>query len=119
MGNKGRPGNIIYVFEKAITHICHSKDIWMAYIQYLREELQDEEFLVSRLKKYRNLFKNFCFYPIFEECELEEVKGNTKEAKAIYLELKEEYPMDIANLRRFFHFYLRNDFYNEAENLMI
>jgi len=38
IANEGRPGNIIYVFEKAITHICHNKEIWLAYISYLKDE---------------------------------------------------------------------------------
>jgi len=107
------------VFEKAITHICHSKEIWVAYINYLRNDLQDEEFLLSKLKKYRSLFKNFFFEPIFEECDIEEAKGNIKDAKAIYLELKEEYPHEVAVMRRLFQFHRRNRSYSDAENLML
>jgi hypothetical protein len=59
------------------------------------------------------------FEPIFEECDIEESKGNTKDAKAIYLELKEEYPHEVAVIRRLFQFHRRNRFYQDAENLML
>lgn len=119
LANEGRPGNIIYIFEKAITHICHNKEIWMTYINYLKDELNDEDFLLSKLKKYRIQFKNFFFEPIFEECDIEECRGNIKETQSIYKELKDDYPNDPIILRKVFQFYRRNQMNSECENLVI